>query len=280
MKFLVIGHLTRDILIKGRRRSERVGGGAYYSALALSTFGEATVLTKLGGDFPKQFLNEFEKRVKLMVLPSKETTTYELTYLNENERILRLLARAEEIKPHELPELRKFDLILANPVAREISVETLEILKGAYLALDLQGLVREFNDGVGIGKIEPGHLRGVKILHADANEISALGSLENAIDSLKGNVEVALISDGSNRGIALRKGKVYAYYPPRVSVKDSTGAGDTFLAAFSYFYRERPFIPALKIANAFTALFLERRNYNFTMDEVSEKALEVRIEEI
>lgn len=280
MRFLVIGHLTRDIIIKAGKCFERAGGGAYYSALALSRFGEVTVLTKLGGDFPGEFLNGFKEKVELVVLPSNKSTTYELRYLNDDERILKLLARGDEIAPHELPDLRRFDLILANPVAREIPVETLEILKGHSLAVDLQGFVREFRDGVEIGEMDPGYLRGVKILHADINEVSALGSLENAISILKNNVEVALISDGSNRGIALWREKIYAYYPPEINVKDSTGAGDTFLAAFSYFYGKYPFIQALKMANAFTALFLERRGYDFTGDAISKKALEVRVEEV
>ncbi|AIF69597.1 hypothetical protein PAP_05985 [Palaeococcus pacificus DY20341] len=281
MKVLVIGHLTKDVIIKGSERFERVGGGVYYSALALVTFGEVSILTKIGEDFPKEKLYELENcGIKVIALPSKQTTTYELRYLNEGERVLKLLARGEEMKPEELPELGGFDVVLANPVAGEIPKETLEILKNGELALDLQGIVREFKDGVRIGKIDSEVLRGVKILHADINEILSLGSFEKAIQILKENVEVALISNGGERGIAIKKGQIYAYYPPRTKIKDATGAGDTFLAAFTYFYRECPFIQALKMANAFTALFLERRSYDFSMEEVSKKAMEVRVERV
>ena len=52
MKFAVVGNLTIDI-IKGTKRP---GGGVYYSALALSKFADVTIYTKIGPDYPKEWL--------------------------------------------------------------------------------------------------------------------------------------------------------------------------------------------------------------------------------
>jgi len=52
MNCLVVGHITHDIIVRGSKKIERAGGGAYYSALALSKFCNVVVLTKVGGSFP------------------------------------------------------------------------------------------------------------------------------------------------------------------------------------------------------------------------------------
>lgn len=280
MTFLVIGHLTKDIILKDGKRIERIGGGAYYSALALSCFGKVKVLTKIGKDFPERFLEEFGRRIELILLPSKKSTIYELRYLNKGKRILRLLDKGDEIKAQELPKLDEFDIILVNPVAKEISPETLEGVKKYYLSLDLQGLVREFKEVIEIGKIEKSLLKNVKIIHANLNEISALGKFEEAIEFLRKNIKVALISNGGKKGIAIENGKIYSYYPPKVEVKDTTGAGDCFLAVFTYFYKNYSFLESIKKANAFTSLFLERRKFDFDMKEVLKRSLEVKVKKL
>ncbi|NJE26989.1 carbohydrate kinase [Thermococcus sp. MV5] len=275
MRCLVIGHITHDIILKGSERIERVGGGAYYSSLALSKFCEVVVLTKLGENFPISWLNELEEHgISVIIIPSKNSTTYELKYINENRRTLRLLSKAEPFSLEEIPE-GKFDMILLNPVANEIPPEIVHKFKEKWLAVDIQGFIREVkNESIILKDIDGSFLSKVKILHADVNEFKHL----NNIDPKK--VDVLLISNGPESGTAYHEGQRYLYKPIKKDVKESTGAGDVFLAAFSYFYKTLPFIPALKSANAFTAMFLEKRNFDFSLNEVSEKAKFVEVEKV
>ncbi|NJD98229.1 carbohydrate kinase [Thermococcus sp. LS1] len=273
MKCLLVGHLVIDIVVRGSRSETRIGGGAYYSALALAKFCDVEILTSVGEDFPEKWIKELEERgIKLNIIPSKTSTAYELRYLDGNTRTLRLLARAEQIT--EVPD-KRYDMVILNPVANEIPPETVEAFKRRtdFLAADVQGFIRKPQPGmVELIERETSFLKGVKVLHADLLELPYLKNLQPE------DVEVLLASNGPEPGRAYLRGREYIYRPVRVEVEESTGAGDVFLAAFSYFYKSCPFIQALKRANAFTGLFLERRSFDFSMEDVDELAMRVKVE--
>lgn len=280
MRCLILGHLTRDIIIKSNMTREEIGGGAYYSALALSKFCDVVIVTKIGKDFPKEWIEKLEDRgINVIYGFSDNTTTYELRYVDENTRSLRLLKRADELCLEGLPDDR-FDIIVVNPVAGEIPTKMLQYLKKHHLAVDLQGFVRDFDGMVRLKQINGEFLRGVKILHADKDEFQCLGDSKNALDLLKNSVEIVLISNGKEEGVAIYKGSFYRFVPLDTKIREATGAGDTFLASFSYFYRKYTFEEALKMANAFTALFLSLRNYDFSIRYVMKKAKLVEVRKI
>ncbi|ASI99087.1 PfkB family carbohydrate kinase [Thermococcus celer] len=272
MKCLLVGHLVIDRIIEGSRFETRIGGGAYYSAMALSRFCDVEVLTSVGEDFPGEWLEELRARgIRLRVIPSEESTSYELRYLDSNHRELRLLSRAGDI--NEVPDGR-YDMIILNPVAGEIPTDVVGRFKerAAFLAADVQGFIRNtLPGGVKLREVDASFLRGLNVVHSDLAEIDYLRNLE------PDDVEVLLVTNGAEPGIAYRKGRAYKFKPPKVNIEESTGAGDVFLASFSYFYSRCPFIQALKKANAFTALFLKRRDLSFSMDEVGELAMKVEV---
>ncbi|ANF22033.1 carbohydrate kinase [Thermococcus piezophilus] len=273
MKCLLVGYLTADIIAKGSTNERRIGGGAYYSALALAKFCEVEILTSVGRDFPGEWLDGLRERgIKVKAIPSEKSTTYELRYSDGNTRTLRLLGRAEpitEVSPN------RYDIVVLNPVANEIPPETVEAFKERtdFLVADVQGFIRAPQIGeVKLISIDASFLKGIKVLHADISEIPYLKSLQPK------DVEVLLASNGPEPGRAYLRGKEYIYRPAKFDVEESTGAGDVFLASFSYFYKSCPFIQALKRANAFTGLFLERRSFDFSMEEVDELARRVKVE--
>ncbi|NJE46919.1 carbohydrate kinase [Thermococcus sp. GR7] len=273
MKCLLVGHIVIDIVVRGLKSEIRIGGGAYYSALALAKFCDVEILTSVGEDFPEKWLEELgEMGIKLNVVSSKTSTAYELRYLDGNTRTLRLLARAEQIT--EVPD-KRYDMVILNPVANEIPPETVAAFKERtdFLAADVQGLIRKPRPGmVELIERETSFLKELKVLHADLSELPYLKNLQPE------DVEVLLASNGPEPGRAYLRGREYIYRPVRVEVEESTGAGDVFLAAFSYFYKSCPFIQALKRANAFTGLFLERRSFDFSMEDVDELAMRVKVE--
>jgi len=272
MKCLIIGHLTHDIILRGNTKIERIGGGAYYSALVLSPFCDVEVITKVGESFPREWLKELEEKgIKVTVLHSKETTTYELKYLDENTRVLRLLSKAEPFKSEEIT-YKKADLIILNPVTNEIPIEVVKTLKG-FVSLDVQGFVRDFKDGkVGFKKINASFLEKVKVAHADVNEFKMLKNPKLP--------EVMLISNGANRGEAIYRRSRYHFEPLKMPVAETTGAGDSFLAYFSYFYKQCPFMQALRRAISFTAFFLKYRTSFFDFDKAKENAKNVKVEKV
>ncbi|WP_456366897.1 carbohydrate kinase [Thermococcus sp.] len=273
MRCLVVGHVVRDVIRKGSKVEERLGGGAYYSALALSRFCTVEILTSFSS-LPEEWMGELEVIGKLRVVQSDSTTTYELTYTSPSERTLRLLERAEGIG--SLPP-GNYDLILINPVASEVSPrlvsEALE--RGKLVALDVQGFLRTFRHGeVVLRELDASFLRGAGVLHAERGELEHLRNLS------PGDVESLLVTDGPRPGIAHHRGRAYRFHPVEVEVEESTGAGDVFLASFSGFYLQCPFVQSLKRALAFTALFLERRSIDFSMEDVGRLSLEAKVEHI
>ncbi|ADT83623.1 carbohydrate kinase family protein [Thermococcus barophilus] len=273
MKCLIVGHLTHDIILRGNVRIERIGGGVYYSALVLSPFCDVEIITKVGKDFPKEWLRELKERgIWITLLPSKYTTTYELRYLDENTRILRLLSKADSFRVSEIPT-DNWDIILLNPVANEISGEIVKKMRG-FISIDVQGFVRSFENGkVGLKKTNASFLSNAKIVHADVNEFEMLDEIDN-------KPEVMLISNGADRGEAVYRGERYHFEPIKMSVAETTGAGDSFLAYFSYFYKQYPFMKALKMTVSFTAFFLKYRTPFFDFDEARENAKNVKVEKI
>ncbi|WP_346765919.1 carbohydrate kinase [Thermococcus sp. 9N3] len=270
MKCLVVGHVVRDVIRRGSKIEERLGGGAYYSALALSRFCDVEILTSFS-QLPEEWIDELRSLGKLTVLPSDETTSYELTYLDSNRRELRLISRASPIT--EFPA-QKYDAIILNPVANEIPEDIVReaLNRAGLVSADLQGFIRSPEKGpVRLIERDGSFLRGVGILHADVAEFPHVN-----IDP--GSVGVLLLSDGPNPGKAYLHGRPYRFVPLKVDVGESTGAGDVFLGAFTGFYLECPFIQSLKRAVAFTALFLRYRSVDFSLNEVSELARGVTVE--
>lgn len=275
MRCLVIGHLTHDIIIKNGRKTEGIGGGAYYSSLALSKFCEVVVLTKIGKDFPIEWLEELESYgISTIVIPSEKSTTYELLYLDENTRQLKLLSKADSFDLDEIPK-EKFDIVLLNPVANEIPPKALNLINAEGVIIDAQGFLREIkNSRVVLKEINGEFLKNAQVVHADAYEFQHVRNLN------PDDVEVLLISNSAESGVAYHRGKKYLYHPLKIDLDDPTGAGDVFLASFAYFYMECPFVQALKRANAFTATFLERRSIDFPLSEILEKAKFVKVEKV
>ncbi|NJF24468.1 PfkB family carbohydrate kinase [Thermococcus sp. Bubb.Bath] len=273
MKCLVIGHVVRDIVKKRGESIERLGGGAYYSALALSHFCNVEILTSFS-ELPESWISELESIGKLKVIPSENTTTYELTYLDGNRKELRLLGRASPIE--ELPS-GNYDAVLINPVAGEVDPELVRraVRRFPFVGADLQGFIRSTGQGeVSYGSFDGSTLEGLRVLHADVSEFDYLRNFSpNA-------VEVLLLSNGPEGGRAFMRGKEYSFHPIRVEVDESTGAGDVFLGAFAGFYLRCPFIQALKRAVAFTALFLARRSINLSMDEINKLAIKVGVKRV
>ncbi len=270
MKCLVVGHVVRDVIRRGFKIEERLGGGAYYSALALSRFCDVEILTSFS-QLPEEWIDELRSIGKLTVLPSDETTSYELTYLDSNRRELRLISRASPIE--ELPA-KKYDAIILNPVANEIPEDIVgEALNRTKLvSADLQGFIRSPEKGpVKLVERDGSFLNGVDVLHADVAEFPHVN-----LDP--GSVGVLLLSDGPNPGKAYLHGRPYRFVPLKVEVEESTGAGDVFLGAFTGFYLKCPFVQSLKRAVAFTALFLRYRSVDFDLDKVGDLAGNVTVE--
>ena len=61
MDIVVVGHLSRDLIITPKSRSEAIGGGTAYAMLApsLNAF-DAGIISKVGEDFEQEYWKTLE----------------------------------------------------------------------------------------------------------------------------------------------------------------------------------------------------------------------------
>ncbi|CUX78593.1 hypothetical protein CHITON_1814 [Thermococcus chitonophagus] len=236
--FTVIGNFTIDI-IGGKKRP---GGGAYYSSLVLSKFADVRVITKVGQDYPREWLKEVEEYVELVPIEGKSSVVYELIYRGE-ERAIKVLSKGDPFKDHELLETR--GEVIINPVANEITPNQVSLFRKP--SLDVQGFVRELKEYVGLKEIDGWFLSNCKVVHTSLEEYQKIIN--------PGKPEILAITNGSREGVLIAE-ETIKFRPKKISVRDPTGAGDAFLALLTYGVGKFGIRRGLEFALEETAKFL------------------------
>jgi len=238
---IVVGHLTIDeIEVPGRGVRVAMGGAACYASLGARLTGiDVKILSKIGGDFPGNYLELLRKAGinldQVEKVNNSKTTRFRLTYIDE-ERTLRILARAPEIKLKDLGSRPAY----LGPVAWEISLEDVKTVaeKGGVVALDPQGVLRQADvDGViRLKRIDPMLLRGVNVLRLASKEAEILTGLSNPLKAagklLEVGVETVLLSMGSKGVLAASSAGFFRVPAYPVEAVDPTGAGDVLGGCF------------------------------------------------
>ncbi|NLP10472.1 carbohydrate kinase [bacterium] len=143
---LLVGHVTRDVLIIGDTETRRIGGAVYYGAAPLKALGKrVAVATKLAQkDY--SLLEEFHQQdIPVYALPSRETTQFTITYLTDDgeRRKFFIGALADPFAIEDFTDLQAAIIHLCPLLRGEISAEVVRRLaERAKLGLDVQGFVR------------------------------------------------------------------------------------------------------------------------------------------
>jgi sugar/nucleoside kinase (ribokinase family) len=243
----VIGHVARDLnAIAGVEQAPSPGGAAYYSTMVYCRLGlRAAVVTKVAAaDEP--LLRELEDAgVTVFNLPSAVSTTFRNIYPvpeNLDLRVQRVDASAGPIAVAAMPDVRA-RIWQIGPLT-ETDVELGMIAHcaalGGLVGMDVQGLTRVVIDGQVRTRAPAAHmdyLRQLDVLKADDSEImSYTGAADIAAAVVRvhaAGVREVLVTHAS-AGATIYAGRAplrIAAVPPRRTV-DTTGCGDTFLAAY------------------------------------------------
>jgi len=266
MKCIVLGNITIDVVKTRNSTIKRMGGGSYYSALALSKFCNTVLVSSIGEDFPDEWRVRLKNLFEVIFLKAKHTTSFLLDYSGDTRRVF-LLQRGGVVETFPI----KRDLMVLNPVMGELN--ELKPPRGVPFTADLQGFLRRAKPRKEVELVARnlGFLNGALAIHGEREEVKkALG-----LDPRRIGVLVA--SEGRNGGMATINGKTYRYTHPKISTTDTTGSGDILLGALSYYSLRRSIPNALRLSIAFTLLFLERKNVSFSKGEVKKMARLVSI---
>ncbi len=228
--FLVVGHVTRDLLADG---TSRLGGTAFYAAVTAARLGARVAVYTAGG--PELDLSPLEQiaRADVVCRPAAVSTTFHNRYQGGTRQQF-LLDRAAPLHPQDLPAgWRAVPTVLLGPVAQEVPPAWVDAFPSSSVGACLQGWLRSW-DGAGRVSFAPWGEAGAWLGRFGAAFLSVEDVAgERAWAARYAALCPLLVLTEGARGATLyereRPSPVAAFPVPEV---DPTGAGDVFAAAF------------------------------------------------
>jgi sugar/nucleoside kinase (ribokinase family) len=245
-----VGHFALDSIIVPHRDKafHCLGGATTYASFAVKTLGcTASVVSRVGGDFPEAYLwwlhEEGIDVSAVKRVPEETTTHFELAYNHDfSERTLKLTGRGVPIDINDIPKDLHAKAIHIAPIANEITIETVERLKRCcdVLSVDPQGFLRSFDEN---GAVTPNLnadkrlLSLVNIYKSSQDEIFALTGLTELKPAIRAihdlGVGTVIVTMGAKGSLLSVEGAQYNVPACQSEVLvDPTGAGDVFIGAF------------------------------------------------
>ena len=226
--YLIIGHLTRDLIPHGAR----LGGTVTYAGLMARALGlRVGIVTSWAADLPLGPLSE----IPLVNLPAEHSTTFENISTPEG-RIQLLSHVAHNLNLNLIPELwLNSPLVHLGPVAQEVEPTLVRHFSNSFIGLTPQGWLRTWDREGRISACEWPEASFV-LRNAGAAVISAadVDGDEKRIEELASYCRVLAITEDGDGVRLYWNGDVRRFPAPGLPEVDSVGAGDIFAAAFFY----------------------------------------------
>jgi len=279
---VAIGHLCIDhiLLPDSDVPFVTLGGSAAYVSFAARRLGaKATVISKVGGDFPTAYFwwlkDEGVDLSWIVKVGDACTTRFELKYNRYlSSRILRLRNKAPNITVADLPTSLKAKTIHIAPIASEITFDVVEKLRSCanVLSLDPRGLVRNFDDK---GNVTHGPLKEERILElidiyksssAEIEAVTKTSDVKLAIKKIHDfGIKTVIVTLGIKGALVSAEESLYqvpAYKPEKIV--DPTGAGDAFIGGFlAEFVKGKDCLWCACVGSAVASLVVEARGPTF-----------------
>ncbi len=250
LKFIIIGPLTRDTILRDGLNYHTTGGAVYYQAAVLSKLDvDVTVIITLSYE-DKELLNAFPSNVNVIPLFFDETMEFKNIYpdINPNHRVQKANVPKNPVKPNNLPKnISDYDAVLLCPLSpSDIPIETIKHISTFNIPMYLgaQGYLRQLDHHKVILKPWDDFQKFLKYIHmVFIDEIEAkvmIDKKDHKLEiigeelSLFGPEEV-IITRGDRGALIYSSLKKHTYkiqaFPPKQSM-DPTGLGDTYMAAY------------------------------------------------
>ncbi len=271
-----VGNFTIDsISLPSRPHPVSVlGGSAAYTSLAARRLdATASVISKVGGDFPQAYLWWLQQEgidlSNVVRLENEQTTRFELKYNKDlTNRTLTLKSKAPPITAADLPKSLHSKVIHIAPIAGEIAYDAIAKLKkcAEILSLDPQGLMRSFDAAGNLSyrsSISKRLLSHINIWKSSTEEINAATGHKDTRSAIKAihefGVENVIITLGAKGAVLSISGTRYNIPPCKSSaVVDPTGAGDVFMSGFlTEYIRQKDSLWCACVGSAAASLVVE-----------------------
>lgn len=253
----VIGNLTRDVVDGG---APRVGGAPYHAARALRLLGgRSRVLARCAETDRRALLPALVALgVPVLWRASPATATFSLRYDGE-ERTLELDDPGAPWTVEDAAAVGRVEWLQVGGLTRgDFPPAVLASLARDHrLALDGQALVRPARTGKLVldADFDPAVLRHLTALKLAQEEVETLGG-EEVAEAL--GVPELLLTYGSRGAVLVTAGRRERIPVRRIETRNPTGAGDAFLAGYSWARAagHRP-VSAARTAGAIASRVLE-----------------------
>jgi len=249
MEIVVVGHLSRDLIVTPETTREMLGGGPAYAMLApaIGAFGTG-IISKVGLDFNESYkttLISSGLNLTGLYYEGSHTTRFVNEYDANGERTQRVEALAPQIKPsdftdeHSQATIIHFSPLSCNEIDKACYDTACE--EDALISLDVQGYLRSItDDGLVTPKKWPEsdeilrlvdvvklHDSELKTINADESELSAVSHI------LDLGPRIAMVTrDRRGSTIYTRNTQVDIPLVLSNAQVDSTGCGDTYAVGF------------------------------------------------
>ena len=266
---------------------ERIlSGCSTNAALVLAKLGkQVRLIGAVGEDFKAHFVADLKRYgIEPEIHPSKETGGFSLIYYDAfGNRTLDLLGRAANIDYLDFASLSQSEAVLIGPILGEVSFDTIREIRKNYNGLffcDPQGLLRNADE---TGRIYHDKTPGIESALGQfdivkPNELE--GKVLTGIDCRKDPYEAARIIKAwgpkivivtlAELGSVIYDGKTFIDIPPyEIDLIDATGAGDTYMAGFTFEYLKTggDLRKAGCFASATSSIMIENVGPDFVMTE-------------
>lgn len=252
--FLVVGHITLDVVAEGFMP----GGTAFYAAIAAAQLGRRVAVLTRGA--PRQAKQVLSGLVRMVDLPSNNTTTFENRYVN-GLRTQRILSLAQPIQISDIPDQwKKCPVVLLAPVADEVDSSMASIFSSSILGLSPQGWMRRVEGPEAVRSkpwvedqvIEKAHVVAVSEFDLPKRRLPRAW--------LRRHTGILILTHGSRDSMAHWNGQWFRIPIFPANEEDPTGAGDVFIATYLVRYSEtRDHLAACLYASCAASLKVEAK---------------------
>ena len=250
---VMMGHVSKDIMIYQGKEERLLGGAVVYSSAAAARSGAKVLVLTKAANTDLALLDVIKhENTTVEVIDSPKTTSIRNEYLSEDRerRIVTLLAGADPFQASDLPAVVDTKILhIAGLFFGEIPPEILpDLAKRFPLAVDAQGLLRRSEDGKLLFRDlenKAAVLSRITYLKTDAAEAEVLTGEKDREKAAKillayGPKEV-MVTHNTEVLVLTTEGRFYrAPFTPR-NLSGRTGRGDTCFA--SYLVRRLAMVP-------------------------------------
>jgi sugar/nucleoside kinase (ribokinase family) len=227
--YLVIGHVTHDILPDGRRV---LGGTVSYASLTAAALGRTVgIVTSTGADAN---LSTLERVAALVRHPASATTTFQNVYV-DGHREQYVYSFAAPLTPQEVPPAwLRSSIVHIGPIMRECPPALAEHFNGkTFVGITPQGWMRD-SDARGrvfpIPWAEAAHL--LPLASAVVLSVEDIGGDWDLAVHFAKQTRILVVTCGWDGGTIFIDGAPTTFPAVPVTQVDPTGAGDIFATAF------------------------------------------------